>query len=108
MIAVEQFIHKKFPPQKKSGPLALGYSPSQGRAEIAASTRMTHATRFTAASSSAARAPTPTPAQDYGPSERATLSTPTSAVIFSTVQSDVRAGAIRAKSVILINGHLET
>ena len=58
---------------------------------------MTHAASSVAASSSAARAPTPIPAQEYRPLERATPTTPTSATVFSTIQSDVRTGAIRVE-----------
>ena len=89
VLSVEQFIHGKFPPQQggasaPSDSLRLGYT------DHAASTRPTHATSSTAASSSAARAPNLTPIQDYGPSERLPSATPTGTTVFSTSQSNVR------------------
>ena len=101
---VEQFVHKKLP-SLENGASGLGYRPSQGNTRTTASTRMTQATSSTAASSSAAMAPTPIPAQEYRLG--ATPSTPTSAAVFSTIQSACRAGAIRVETVILISGHLE-
>ena len=65
--AVEKFVHQKFSPQQ-SGASAPESSPSQGHVGTAASNRIMHATSSTAASSSAARAPTPT--HDHGPVER--------------------------------------
>ena len=77
MIAVEQFIHK-FPPQQ-SGASALSSRPSQGH-DLAR---------------------VPTSVQEKRACERVApanpTTTPTSAAIFSTIQSDVRSGAIRVE-----------
>ena len=90
--AGEKFVHKKFSPQE-SGASAPESSSSQGYDGTAASHRLVHATSSTAASSSAARVPTPTHAHE--PAKRATPAAPSSTTIFSTIQSDVQAGAIR-------------
>ena len=101
MLAVKSFIQTKFPP-RRGGASAPADRPRQDQSspripERSTSARQVCATSSTASSSSAAQAPTPTLAEGSNSPGVPPPTAKAKATVCNTVQSNVRAGAIRVE-----------
>ena len=100
VVAVEELIQTKFLP-RRSGTTGSADSPRQDQWSLRIVDRPTSAKQphasSAAVSSSATQVPTPTPAQGSNSPEAPPSTTLAHATVFSTIQSNVRARAIRVE-----------